>query len=185
MYGNNLNKVIAFAISHYPCFHTTMLFRQLLTQVGVGSSLVTALTIVTTAEPSQALTWTLNNAFVNGTTPVTGSFVITNESANPPILTVSNITVGGITFTEADVITPLESPLAAIDWFQGLDTLSLSFENALTPSGGTVNLDILSDFNGETISGEVVADVVPEPLTLLGAATAIAFGASFKRKHQG
>ena len=135
-------------------------------------------------ESAQALTWTLNNAFVNGTTPITGSFTITSESASPPVLTVSNITVSGITFTQADVITPLESPLGAIDWFQGLDSLSISFETALTSSGGTINLDLLSDFNGDLISGDVVADVVPEPLTLLGAGAAIAIGACLKRKHQ-
>ncbi len=165
-----------------------MISKHILAKACLGSSLVTALAVMGTAESAQAATWTLNNAFVDGTTPIIGSFTIDNESGNPPTLTSSNITVGNITFTETDLdplFLPLSNPLDSIFWTRNSDTLSFSFENPLTPLGGTVNLDALSDFNVGLITGQVTAPTeVPEPLTLLGAGTAIAIGSGFKRKRQ-
>jgi hypothetical protein len=104
---------------------------------------------------------------------------------------VSNVTVSGVTFGATDALisnTPGVG-ITAIDW---LDTnnnlLSFVFNTPLTPSGGTVTLDNIvssyTPFNPGTplaVNGSVTA--VPEPLTLLGAGTAIALGGIFKRRQ--
>ena len=77
--------------------------------------------------------------------------------------------------------------VSGIIWANLNEDLSLSFANDLTSTGGTVNLDIFSSFTdnvGEEfeVTGSVTG--VPEPLTLLGASFAVAFGFKFKNYQQ-
>jgi hypothetical protein len=145
--------------------------------------------------PAQALTWTINNGTVdtNLSTSITGSFTIDNENSTAPNITFSNLMIDGLTFTAADVInislaTPSGSGIEAIDWLNGLNSLSLVFDSPLTTAGGTISLnDIASDFDGNAVSGSINAMseppiTVPEPSTILGTLTAFGFGAKLKRK---
>ena len=142
------------------------------------------------AMPVQALTWKINNGTTDGTNPVTGSFTVNNESSTNPSVTFSNVMISSLTFTAADValVTPSSGGIYAIDWQKGSDTLSLVFNSPfLTTAGGTITLDnIVSDFNGNAVSGSVTGapqppTTVPEPnfsfsllvLGTIGAATAI------------
>jgi hypothetical protein len=138
--------------------------------------------------PAQALIWKINDGTIdtNPTTSITGSFTIDNESSTAPSITFSNIMIDSLTFTAADVInislaTPNGSGIEAIDWLNGSNSLSLVFDSPLTTAGGTILLNnIASDFDGNAVSGSVTG--VPEPLTILGSATALGFGIFFKGK---
>lgn len=146
--------------------------------------------------PAQSLTWKIDNGTVAGTNPVTGSFTVDNENDPFPNITFSNIMVDGLTFSAADVINislanPSGSGIEAIDWLNGFNILSLVFDSPLTTGGGTVLLnDIVSDFDGNAISGSVTnqsSTAVPESSTLSGlvTATTLGFGVFWKRKIKG
>lgn len=132
--------------------------------------------------PAQALTWTVNGTVGTSATPITGTFTLDNENSASPNVTFSNLTIGALTFTAADAINvsttiPSGSGVTAIDWLQGTNLLGLTFTSPLTPAGGTIDLDIVSDFNGDVISGTVIGNSppvgIPEPSVLFGlAATA-------------
>ena len=138
-----------------------------------------------TAIPVQALTWPINNGSLAGTNPITGSFTIDNENSANPSLTFSNIIIGLLNFTKADLVNislanPTGSGIESIDWVNGSNSLSLVFNSPfLTTAGGTVTFnDVVSDFNGDIVSGSVTAasnppTTVPEPNLSLGL---IAFG---------
>jgi hypothetical protein len=135
--------------------------------------------------PVQALTWTINNGSLAGTNPITGSFTIDNENSATPSLTFSNIIIGLLNFTKADLVNislanPTGSGIEAIDWVNGSNSLSLVFNSPfLTTAEGTVTLnDVVSDFNGDIVTGSVTGvsnppTTVPEPNLSLGL---IAFG---------
>ncbi|WP_233271148.1 hypothetical protein [Microcystis aeruginosa] len=81
-----------------------------------------------TAIPVQALTWTINNGSLAGTNPITGSFTIDNENSATPSLTFSNIIIGLLNFTKADLVNislanPTGSGIESIDWVNGSNTL--------------------------------------------------------------
>lgn len=139
---------------------------------------------VSTPIPVQALTWTINNGSLAGTNPITGSFTIDNENSATPSLTFSNIIIGLLNFTKADLVkislaNPTGSGIEAIDWVNGSNSLSLVFNSPfLTTAGGTVTFDVVSDFNGDIVTGSVTGasnppTTVPEPNLSLGL---IAFG---------
>lgn len=140
---------------------------------------------LSTAIPVQALTWTMNNGSLAGTNPITGSFTIDNENSANPSLTFSNIIIGPLNFTKADLVkislaNPIGSGIESIDWVNGSNSLSLVFNSPfLTTAGGTVTLNnFVSDFNGDIVSGSVTGasnppTTVPEPNLSLGL---IAFG---------
>jgi len=162
-----------------------MFLKKQFSTICVGSSIATALTIISSAQSAHALNWVLDNGLVNSSIPINGSFTIDNESGNPPSLISSDITIRGTTFTAAEAITPLENPVTAIDWSNDSDSLSLSFVSPLTPNGGVVNLDVVSDFNGDLITGNVTATgtpepVIPEPSTIFGTLTTLAIIKRFK-----
>jgi hypothetical protein len=109
-----------------------------------------------------------------------------------PNITFSNLMIDGLTFTATDVIdislaTPSGSGIQAIDWLNGLNSLSLVFDSPLTTAGGTITLNnIASDFNGDAVSGSVTGvsqppTTIPEPSTLLGLATTVGFCVFSKR----
>ncbi|MCZ8190878.1 MAG: PEP-CTERM sorting domain-containing protein [Microcystis sp. LE19-338.1B] len=148
--------------------------------------------------PAQALTWTINNGTVdsNPATAITGSFTIDNENSLAPNITFSNLMIDGLTFTAADVInislaTPSGSGIQAIDWLNGLNSLSFVFDSPLTTAAGTILLNnIASDFNGDAVSGSVTAvspppTAVPEPSALLGLAATFSSCVFLKRKLKG
>jgi len=104
--------------------------------------------------------------------------------------------IDGLTLTAADVInislaTPSGSGIQAIDWLNGLNSLSLVFDSPLTTAGGTILLNnITSDFNGHVVSGSVTdvsqpPTAVPEPSTLVGLATTFSSCVFLKRKLKG
>lgn len=140
--------------------------------------------------PAQALPWGLNpgsQVLTDPVTPLTGGFTLDGIT-----VTVSNVTVDSWVFSAADVINvDVVGGVTAIDWLDSeTNLLSLVFNSPLTPSGGMIALDdVVSSFTPfdsgvpVEITGSVTA--VPEPLTLLGAGTAIAIGGAFKRKGQG
>jgi hypothetical protein len=143
--------------------------------------------------PAQALTWTINNGTVAGTDLMTGSFTIDNENSTFPSVTFSNIMIGGLTFTAADVINislaaPSGSGIEAIDWANGSNSLALVFDAPLTTAAGAIDFnDIVSDFNGNPVIGGVTGAAepptsVPEPSTILGILTVLGFGAKLKCK---
>lgn len=139
--------------------------------------------------PAVALPWVLDpgsQVLTAPTTPLTGGFTLDNAT-----VTFSDVMVNSLTFSAADVFNvDVAGGVTAIDWLDSENNLlSLVFNSPLTSSGGTITLDnVVSSFTPfdsgvpVEITGSVTA--VPEPLTLLGAATAIAFGTSFKRKRQ-
>jgi hypothetical protein len=143
--------------------------------------------------PAQALPWVLNpdsQVLTNPVTPLTGGFTLDNESLGSPTVTVSNVMVASLMFSAVDVINiDTASGVTAIDWLDSNNNLlSLVFNSPLTPSGGTIALDeIASSFTpfNSSVPGEITGSVtaVPEPLTLLGASTAIALGGLFKRRR--
>jgi len=148
--------------------------------------------------PAQALTWTINNGSINSNpaTAITGSFTIDNENSTAPNITFSNLMIDGLTLTAADVInislaTPSGSGIQAIDWLNGLNSLSLVFDSPLTTAGGTILLNnITSDFNGHVVSGSVTGvsqppTTIPEPSTLVGLATTFSSCVFLKRKLKG
>jgi hypothetical protein len=142
--------------------------------------------------PAQALPWVLDpgsEVLTNPVNPLTGGFTLDDESLAFPTVTFSDVTVDSLTFGAADVINvSVFGGVTAIDWLDsGNNLLSLVFDSPLTSSGGTVVLNqVVSSFTPFSsgapveITGSVTA--VPEPLTLLGAGTAIALGSAFKRR---
>jgi len=143
-------------------------------------------------DPAAALPWVLNpgsQVLINPATPLTGGFTLDDESLGSPTVTFSNIMVASLIFSAADVINiDTAAGVTAIDWLDGGNNLlSLVFSTPLTSGGGTIALDnVVSSFTPFNsgvpveITGSVTA--VPEPLTLLGASTAIALGSLFKRR---
>ncbi|MEB3161229.1 MAG: PEP-CTERM sorting domain-containing protein [Synechocystis sp.] len=143
--------------------------------------------------PAQALPWVLDlgsEVLTNPASPLTGGFTLDDESLANPTVTSSNVMVDSFTFGAADVINvSVSGGVTAIDWLDsGNNLLSLVFSSPLTPGGGTVPLNpVVSSFTPFSsgvpveITGSVTA--VPEPLTLLGAGTAIALGGLFKRRR--
>ncbi|MFM1842162.1 MAG: hypothetical protein RLZZ490_898 [Cyanobacteriota bacterium] len=139
--------------------------------------------------PAVALPWVLDpgsQVLTNPASPLTGGFTLDNVT-----VIFSDVMVDGLTFSAADVINvDVASGVTAIDWLDGeSNLLSLVFASPLTVDGGTIALDStvssFTPFDGAIpleITGSTTA--VPEPLTLLGAATAIALGSTFKRKNQ-
>ncbi|MDJ0659644.1 MAG: PEP-CTERM sorting domain-containing protein [Crocosphaera sp.] len=67
--------------------------------------------------------------------------------------------------------------------FQNPDPMSSTFTDSMSLSGDTYSESVISvlPFSGFD-SGTYVATVVPEPLTVLGAVTALALGTGFKRE---
>lgn len=102
--------------------------------------------------------------------------------------------IDSLTFTAADVINiSLATPsgIAAIDWLNGLDSLSLVFDSPfLTTAGGTITLNnIASDFNGDAISGSITAmseppTTVPEPTSTLSLLALGTLGAASTLKRK-
>ena len=163
--------------------------RQFALSTLVGVSVLGA---TLTAQPAMALIWALDAGSQTETgLPVTGQFTLDDEFAALPTISFSNVTVGGVVFGSSDVFNiSTASGVTAIDWLDvDANTLSLVFNFPLTPSGGTVTINNFvsvfvtsSDPYPLAIEGSVSA--VPEPLTLMGAGAAIAFGAAFKRKSK-
>lgn len=128
--------------------------------------------------PAQALIWTVNGTVGTSATPITGSFTLDREDSASPNVTFSNLTIGSLTFTAAEVINvsqaiPSGTGVEAIDWVKGSSSLSLVFSSPLTPAGGTVSLDnVVSDFDRQAIAGSVAGTSspvsVPETSPLLG-----------------
>jgi hypothetical protein len=87
--------------------------------------------------------------------------------------------------------TPSGSGIGAIDWLNGLNSLSLVFDSPLTTAGGTILFNnIVSDFNGDAVSGFVTGvsqppTAVPEPSTLVGLAATFSSCVFLKRKLKG
>ena len=74
-----------------------------------------------------------------------------------------------------------------------VDEQPTTFANQILVIANTA-LNLVTDFNGQsdggtlqirTLTVETDVQSVPEPLTMLGASAAVAFGAAFKRKQKG
>ena len=149
--------------------------------------------MVLTANPAQALSWIVDTGTQTETgLSISGAFTIDAELADSPLLTFSNISIDGNVFTASNLLLLSNTPgvgVTAIDWQDtDFNRLSFVFDSPLTPSGGTVVLDdnvsSYVPFNpGLPLSVSGSVSQVPEPLTLLGAGTAIALGGLFKRRR--
>jgi hypothetical protein len=147
---------------------------------------------------SMAIPWLLDpGSGVQSTPliPLKGGFTIDDEALPNPAVTASNVTVGSLLFTAADVVSATASN---IDWID-IDNnyLSLVFSSALTPAGGSVSLDSsISQFTPfatgvpVSLTGSVTGSLpgpvtaVPAPPGFLGLGVFLAIRKAARRERR-
>ncbi len=163
----------------------------------------TGVAILTTSSPAKAalLTWYLDGVTFDDGGTASGSFQFdsdTNQAGNV------NISVTGgsaLSASDYELSGLVNANIANFFGLRNSDNrffqVVFEFDSSLTNAGGTVAINTTRNLSFEATCGDLncsfltdpgrfitagTVTAVPEPLTILGVGTALAFGTGFKRK---